>query len=422
MISFCTLRALRGRRLGSEGKAMRRQRRIWLAVVMALLVSAPVWAARPFGVFDGKVGGGNSASGELPLAGWALDDGGIRAVDIYVDGVIAGRSQYGLSRPDVAATFPGFEGAEHSGFGLILDTTHYLNGVHSVSAEAISQQGERRTLGALQFQFFNSSQNLRPFGEINFPNKNAELFGNCDLNDPNRRYSVVSGWALDSGIEANDTGVGYVELLIDGSFFANTRVDCFFADETGGLTDCYGLRRFDVERGYPHLKDAPLSGFRFVLDIGFLINFGYVPGHHVLTIRAGDKANQAGNLAEIPVTFSCDDFIGNEGSFGFIESPRPGPPVGGTVPVFGWALDREGVAAVRVQVDGTLVGTAGFGIDRPDVNAQFPGFPDSMSPGWSFELNTTALANGTHEVQVVVEDNFGVVTLIGERSFEVNNP
>ena len=52
---------------------------------------APAFAASPIGKVQGRVGGGNALSSVEPINGWALDDDGIAAVDITVDGAVAGR-------------------------------------------------------------------------------------------------------------------------------------------------------------------------------------------------------------------------------------------------------------------------------------------------------------------------------------------
>jgi hypothetical protein len=398
-----------------------------LGLAAAMLAAPGAWAALPFGFFDPRPGPGvPGATGVIPLTGWALDDDGVHSVDILVDGALAGRTTYGDHRPGVAAAHPGFPDSAAAGFVFQLDTTRHVNGLHTVSALVTSESGERIFLNPLLFEVVNTVTALVPFGDIDFPPDNADLFGNCDVAGP-RRYNVITGWALDTGIEIGDTGLGYVELLIDGSLWANTRVDCTFDAARGGLTDCYGLRRFDIESGFPALRDAPHSGFRFVLDVGFLIDFGYVPGFHVLTIRAGDVRGQVAEIAELPVFFFCDDFIGNEGSFGDIDLPMTGfggRPVSGSFAFSGWALDFEGVAEVLVFVDGHPVGTAGYGGLRPAVSSQFPGFPDSAAPAWGFVLDTTTLVNGPHNLQVVVRDASpaAVETLIGERPIEVNNP
>jgi N-acetylmuramoyl-L-alanine amidase len=392
------------------------------SAVSEIHTRASAWAAAPFGSFGGIVGGGNSGAGLLPLHGWALDDNGVQAVDILVDGVLAGRASYGRARAGVTAKFPGFPDSALPGFAFELDTTRYLNGRHTVVARVKSKAGETVNLQSRTFQFSNVEHGLLPFGRIEFPGPQAELRGKCeDLADPNRRFSVVSGYALDAGTTNDDHGVAYVELLIDRAVRANTQTDCFFSTVTGGLTDCYGLRRIDIERIFPSLKDSPHSGFRFVLDIGFLMATGYTPGSHVITVRAGDHANQVRNIAEIPVTFSCDEDGANENSFGAIDQPGNGLLHHGVIPVSGWALDWEGINAVQILVDGRVAGFATLGFPRPEVSSLHLGFPESAAPGWRFNLDTTAYSNGEHFIDVIVRDDTGAEIFIGKRRIVINN-
>lgn len=399
------------------------KRNVILIAVALLLVSVPSWAAPPFGNFGGKVGGGNSGAGLLPLHGWALDDNGIDYVDVLVDGVVAGRALYGRSRPRVTVQHPGFPDSALPGFAYELDTTRYLNGNHVVAIRVRSNTGELRTLNTKVFEFVNITQNLAPFGKIEFPKAQAEMRGNCNVQDPARRYSVVSGYALDAGVQEDDTGVAYVELMIDRAIWSNSTQDCFYASTLGGSTNCYGVRRTDIEQSFPTLKDSPHSGYRFVLDIGELVAFwGYGPGNHLLTVRAADHFGQVTNIAEIPVTFTCDEDIDNELSIGDINTPRHGMLAGGVVQANGWAIDWEGVSAVLILVDGIYVGETTVGLPRAGVNALHLGYPDSLAPGWQFALDTTRLANGRHVLDVIVRDDLGNETYIGKRDFTVSNP
>ncbi|HWM89724.1 MAG TPA: hypothetical protein VN493_03055 [Thermoanaerobaculia bacterium] len=392
-------------------------------VVLALAAVAPVWAAAPFGQFGGIVGGGNSGAGLLPIHGWALDDDGVEAVDLYVDGKPAGRANYGRGRPGVTQKHPNFPDSAAPGFAFQIDTTRYLNGLHTVEARVRSKTGEVRSLNTRVIEFLNHTHNLKPFGRIEFPAHQAELRGNCSLTDPARRFSVITGYAMDLGLNEDDTGVGYVELLIDRALFSNSKSDCRFSAVEGGLADCYGLRRVDLEPLFPHVKDAPHSGFRFVLDVGVLMSFfGYAPGSHLLTIRAGDHADQTNNIAELVVTFMCDEDIANEAAFGDIYLPKNGLVYSGTVQVQGWALDWEGVHQVFLIVDGDIVGEATYGLSRPGVSALFPGYPDSPAPGWTVNLDTRKLSEGRHDLEVLVRDDVGNETFIGKRPFSVFNP
>lgn len=399
------------------------KRNIISGIVVLALAAGSAQAAQPFGQFGGIVGGGNSGSGLIPLHGWALDDNGIEAVDLYVDGLPAARANYGRARPGVTQKYPNFPDSALPGFAFQLDSTRYLNGQHTVEARVRSKSGEVVTLNAKSFQFVNNTATLLPFGKIEFPPHQAELRGNCNLSDPARRYSVITGYAMDLGMTDEDTGVGYVELMIDRALYANSQVDCRYSTPEGGLTDCYGLRRVDLEPIFPHVKDAPHSGFRFVLDVGVLMSFfGYTPGSHLLTIRAGDHADQVDNIAEIAVTFMCDEDIDNEEAFGDIYGPKNGLTYAGVITTQGWSLDWEGVAEVIVLVDGEIKGSATYGLARPGVSALYPGFPDSAAPGWSFLLDTTKLSDGKHDLEILVRDDVGGETYQGKRTFTVYNP
>jgi hypothetical protein len=399
------------------------KRNVTLVLAVALSISAPAWAAKPFGVFGGKVGGGNGGAGMLPLHGWALDDDGVEGIDILVDGVVDGRANYGRSRPKVAEQFPSYPDSTRAGWVYQLDTTHYLNGLHTITPRVKSKTGEVVSLRSQRFQFGNVTHTLDPFGQIEFPKHQAELRGHC-TNDPNRRWSVISGYALDNGVQEQDTGVGYVELLIDGALYANSNRDCFRLTDIG-LVNCYGLRRHDLIPIFPHIKDAPHGGFRFALDIGDLISFfGYSEGSHRLTIRAGDHFEQISTVDEVLVTFSCDDLdLGDdEESLGDIEQPLAGQLFSGTMQLRGWALDWEGVHHVQVYVDGVDVGTANYGLSRPIITPVYPGYPNRALPGWEHSFDTTDFSNGEHYLEVIVTDNLGRDTYIGRRRFVIGNP
>lgn len=397
-------------------------KRTMMVCSVALLLASALRADAPFGRFGGTIDGANAGGGSISLQGWALDDDGIAAVDIYVDGVIAGRAHYGKPRVEVSREFPNYPDSSRAGFAFILDSTQYLNGTHEVSARVRSKTGETRYLSEVhEILFTNTDHTLLPFGKITFPNDNVEMRGRCDINDPNRRYSVVTGYALDSGASEADMGIGWVELLIDGSIFANDQVSCYYSEDTGGYSNCYGLQTLDIARRYPTLRNAPHAGFRFVLDVGALIAFGYSQGHHILTIRSGDLFTQVRNIDEIPVTFQCDENIDNEAAFGRIDRPRNGNVYSGLMEIEGWALDWEGVRRVIVLVDGKELGDAQVRITRTDIAALYPGYPHPFASGYRFLLDTTDLSDGAHQIQVKVRDQLLVDTLLGQRIIQVNN-
>ncbi len=411
---------------------MKHRLMIGLGLLLALLAAAPALAQDTvLGVFEGQFGDGNNATGAITLRGWALASSGVRQVIVQVDGIDIGAALYGRERPEVDRTHPGFPDSKAAGFGYRLNTVRFSNGPHHVSIRVISNAGSDVILsGSRTYEFNNNTHILKPFGAINTPQRNTEVFGTCDPFDPRRRITEIEGWALDLGVETNDAGVGYVELMIDNQIVSNTRTGCFFEEALGGLTNCYGLPRPAIERLYPFARDAPNAGFRFVLDIGFLISSrGYTEGQHLFTIRSGDVSNQLADVDEISVVFRCIEGEDNEGTFGRIESPRPGRAYADIMPVQGWAIDWEGVDRVQIWIDGEFRRLAAFGArdgifeTRPEVFSEYVGYPDVEAPVWRLRggFDTRDLSNGEHTVQVVIVDVEGVRTGLGEVTFFVDN-
>ena len=90
---------------------------------------------------------------------------------------------------------------------------------------------------------------------------------------------------------------------------------------------------------------------------------------------------------------------------GWLDSPASGQQVSGTVAVSGWAFDDTSGTAVQVFVDGTLAGTAEYGLPRPDVASVYPNAPSAV--GFSYMLDTTRYGNGVHRVSVRATDETG---------------
>lgn len=400
-----------------------RKTAILLAAMLVVGAGASL-AQTQVGFFEGPPGNATAVHGASTLTGWVLADVGVRRVIIQVDGVDIGQAGYGQVRPGVTAQNPGFPDSAAPGFGYILNATDFSDGQHTISARAELMDGSFYEVPSpIVLQFANSTHNLRPFGAIDRPNRNANLVGVCDLSNPARRPVIFEGWALDLGVEIGEAGIGYVELMFDGVILANTRRDCRFDMANGGFTNCYGLRRLDIERQYPFALDAPNAGFRFAVDFGVLYNIGHAEGHHDITIRAGDLSNQVENIDEFAVTFVCAENIGNEPAFGKIESPRFNRFYTGLVRVEGWVLDAQGVQRVDVYVDGDYVRSIGISpvLTRPSVTMNYPGFPDSAHPVFRGFIDSNDFVDGIRQLEIIAVDVTGAESVVGEVDFLVNN-
>jgi ADP-heptose:LPS heptosyltransferase/GT2 family glycosyltransferase len=82
-------------------------------------------------------------------------------------------------------------------------------------------------------------------------------------------------------------------------------------------------------------------------------------------------------------------------------------PVTGRLLIEGWALARDGVAGIDVQLDGTLIGHAHYGMGRPDVGVAFPDWDGSARSGYNFHCPSRALLDGDHVIRLTARSKTG---------------
>lgn len=112
---------------------------------------------------------------------------------------------------------------------------------------------------------------------------------------------------------------------------------------------------------------------------------GASAGSHTITATAYDAAgNSTPTSVDVTVPSAADTTTPTV-SF---ASPASGATVSGTASVQANASDNIGVTSVTLSVDGSVVGT------------------DTSSP-WTFSIDTTLLANGTHTLAVQASDGAG---------------
>lgn len=378
-------------------------------------------------------------NGSFPIVGWAADIDGIRSVDVLIDNLNHQAAVYGDPRPDVGNTFPDLPSALLSGFVAHIDTTRLTEGVHSLSVRITDRLGLAKILRRQNIQVFNSTNNLRPFGYLDEPLRDATLYGTCNQLvapcqvspcppnfQPSEHITLVRGWALDLGSREDTGRVAYAELLVDGARITSTD-NCRFDTNLNAYVDCKSIPRFDVQRYYPNYPDSPRAGYVFALDIGELISSGFFRvGGHTMKIRVGDQEQTFAdipNTAGIPVFFTCSSDRQDFASLGYIDYPTKFEFLNGTVTFFGWALDENiGVQNVELLVDGTLIGMAQYGIARTDVQSAYPTIFNSLFSGWRFTFDTRQLSDARHTLTVQVLDRFNNRSIIGSVEFFVDNP
>jgi hypothetical protein len=99
--------------------------------------------------------------------------------------------------------------------------------------------------------------------------------------------------------------------------------------------------------------------------------------------------------------------------------PTPGSTLAGSAVVQGWAWAHTGMPTVEVFLDGVQVGTATYGLARPDVATVYAGAPDNV--GFQYTLDTTRFANGSHSLSIKATDALGHYSTFGDTPIVIAN-
>jgi len=118
-------------------------------------------SVKPFGTIDTPGQGESIGGSDYINFGWALTplpktipkDGS--TIWVWVDGVQMGEPVYNQYREDIATLYPEYNNAQGSVGYHYLDTTHYENGVHTISWSLMDDGGEVDGIGARYFSIDN---------------------------------------------------------------------------------------------------------------------------------------------------------------------------------------------------------------------------------------------------------------------------
>jgi hypothetical protein len=119
-------------------------------------------AVKPFGAIDTPEQGGNASGASYINYGWALTpqpntipfDGS--TITVWVDGVPLGHPVYNLYRADIATLFPGYNNSSGAVGYFYLDTTTYINGVHTIAWSVKDNAGNSDGIGSRYFSIINT--------------------------------------------------------------------------------------------------------------------------------------------------------------------------------------------------------------------------------------------------------------------------
>ena len=317
-----------------------------------LLFPRPV---TPFGRFDGVTVG---ASASL-LTGWAIDADTPAAVTVTVsvDGKALPATVASVSRPDVAAVYPGL-GTLH-GFAVAATVTDGIHTLCAVARNANGTPGRDASLGCKTLTFAHS-----PAGAIESA---AQQLGVVRIN----------GWRVDP----DTTSSPALTLTVDGSPTTGTTVS---------------TNRPDISLRYP--GTGQLQGFSTTLTAP--------QGSHLICATAANASGTPGN--DTPL--GCRTVTVRHDPVGALDPPAR---QASGLQVTGWAVDPDSpaVLAVTVTVDGTALPAVPADLPGP-VNSDYPDNGDRHA----FSVTIPLPGNGTLTVCATASNapgTTGVATSLG---------
>lgn len=172
-----------------------------------------------------------------------------------------------------------------------------------------------------------------------------------------------AGWAIaPADIEA-------VEIYLDGALLAHAK---------------HGLPRPDVARNFPHYRHVESCGFAFSATVppGQDISEASELAVAVRTVRGEAGRRSVGLLPAQPRTGAAAETWPIRV---FAEEVRLDPA--GNLQLRGWALARAPLEEVAVYLGTDRLGEARLGIERPDIAAQYPTYPNARQSGLVFEAS-----------------------------------
>lgn len=311
---------------------------------------------------------------KVEVKGWALNNSGVKAVDLYVDGKFTKSLDCNFSTPDVYKQFPNYGNSASCGYDYQLSLS---NGTHTIRTYDIGNDGKVIYKEVKIKVKDPNSTNI----EIN-----PSLKSKMDINT-NNGQAYLSGSTIDlRGWAISGYGIKAVDLYVDGSYTKS--MGC-------------NLSRPDVESVFSQYPNADTSGYDY--------KFSLPDGIHTLRLYA--ISNDGTNIyQEIKV------YVGNSYDTGIVINPSLQTKIGleindgqtylsgNTIDVRGWAISGYGIKETDLYVDGKSAKTMYCNLSRPDVKNAFPQYPKAESSGYDYKLS---LPDGAHTLKVYAISNDG---------------
>ncbi len=316
--------------------------------------------------------------GRLRVHGWTLAQSPIVAVQILVDGARVGAAIQNRERDDVADAYPAYPNARHAGFALERAMDEAMRGAANATAQVLCLSG---SCLSTTIPLVHPAAPARVDAPMPHAAGVAEspFLVMCDhavLTSPG--VLLVEGWAT------SGPGIERILIEVDG--------------RPVGDAD-YGRDRADVASLHAGVPVATGYGFERAIQG---LSGGALEVRIIAVSLGGDSKAVSVTLAPLPPSAFRFELDGPRTQDGVAVQP-----ITGRLVVEGWALARDGVAGIDVELDGTRIGQAHFGMARPDVAAAFPDWDGAERSGYTFHCPARALPDGEHVIQVITRSKAG---------------
>ncbi|MGY4509110.1 glycosyltransferase family 9 protein [Bradyrhizobium sp. USDA 3650] len=313
-------------------------------------------------------------AGLLRLGGWAICHSRIESVVVSINDELIGNAQIGIERQDVASAWPDFPNSLTSGFFLATDATNFEHPIY-IRVTANAMGGIVREVSV-------------PVDRISFA-KPREVSETHKLTTDEAVLTTeglikLRGWAVSSA------GVAEIRVLLE--------------DELIGVAE-YGSERPDVGNLFPALPGSRQSGFAF----SGAIQKEALRDEHIFTLDVvlKDGGTQTFKIALAPQRIEIveQNNPAVDSVLIFVDDPTvkdsvAAQPITGGLSIVGWALARDGISSIKVELDKVNVGNAYYGMRREDIETAFPDWGGSLLSGFAFSLPRRALTEGQHLVSL----------------------
>lgn len=208
--------------IGNNGKTQSQDRFVNLKIL-----DNKMWVEEP--VNSSKV------NDTFKISGWALNQSGVKEVNVYADDQFVGNAQYGFRRNDISSYYPDYTNAENSGFSYDMNIDTLAIGSHKITVEIVGNNGKKQTS---TFSVNVAKKDMK---------MNVEsLYDNMNVNSNSLK---ISGWVL------SDSEMRDVKVYVDDALKGNATIN---------------LARQDIDKLYSGYKNGKNSGFEYNLDVSKL--------------------------------------------------------------------------------------------------------------------------------------------------------